>query len=267
MTLLEAIKARHSVRAYKELPLTEDVVKVLNEQIAVLNREGNLHIQLILNEPKAFQGTLAKYGKFRNVSNYIVMAGKKADDLDERVGYYGEHLVLLAQTLGLNTCWVGLSYSKVPGTYVLDEGEKIACYIAIGYGETQGVGHKIKTVEQVSRSAVRTLGSSKNASAITPKWFQKGVEAALLAPTAVNQQKFLFEYAGIENNRHQVIAKRKFSMIGYTQMDLGIAKYHFEIGAGKKDEGEYHSSDGEYQSSDGEYQSSGGEHQLVFDWV
>ena len=267
MTLLEAIKARHSVRAYKELPLTEDVVKVLNEQIAVLNREGNLHIQLILNEPKAFQGTLAKYGKFRNVSNYIVMAGKKADDLDERVGYYGEHLVLLAQTLGLNTCWVGLSYSKVPGTYVLDEGEKIACYIAIGYGETQGVGHKIKTVEQVSRSAVRTLGSSKNASDITPKWFQKGVEAALLAPTAVNQQKFLFEYAGIENNRHQVIAKRKFSMIGYTQMDLGIAKYHFEIGAGKEDEGENHSSDGEYQSSDGEYQSSGGEHQLVFDWV
>ena len=133
MTLQEAIEARHSVRAYKELPLAEDVVKVLKEQIAILNNEGNLHIQLIQNEPKAFQGTMAKYGKFRNVTNYIVMAGKKADDLDERIGYYGEHLVLLAQTLGLNTCWVGLSYSKVPGTYVLDEGEKIACYIALGF--------------------------------------------------------------------------------------------------------------------------------------
>ena len=125
MTLQEAIEARHSVRAYKELPLTKDVVKVLNEQIAVLNREGNLHIQLILNEPKAFLGTMAKYGKFRNVGNYIVMAGKKADDLDERIGYYGEHLVLLAQTLGLNTCWVGLSYSKVPGTYVLDGARRL----------------------------------------------------------------------------------------------------------------------------------------------
>ncbi len=123
MTLQEAIETRHSVRVYKELPLTKDVVKVLEEQITVLNREGNLHIQLILNEPKAFLGTMAKYGKFRNVGNYIVMAGKKSDNLDERVGYYGEHLVLLAQTLGLNTCWVGLSYSKVPGTYVLDEGE------------------------------------------------------------------------------------------------------------------------------------------------
>ena len=222
MTLQEAIEARHSVRAYKEQPLAEDIVKVLEEEIVKLNTEGHLHMQLIVNEPKAFQGTMAKYGKFRNANNYIVMAGKKADDLDERVGYYGEHLVLLAQTLGLNTCWVGLSYSKVPGTYVLEDGEKIACYIAIGYGETQGAGHKIKSVEQVS-----------NASDSTPSWFRKGVEAALLAPTAVNQQKFSFEYAGMDDNRHKVLAKKGFSLIGYTKMDLGIAKYHFEIGAGK----------------------------------
>lgn len=222
MTIQEAIEARHSVRAYKDQPLSEEIVKLLEDEIVKLNNEGQLHIQLICNEPKAFQGTMAKYGKFRNANNYLVMAGKRADDLDERIGYYGEHLVLLAQTLGLNTCWVGLSYSKVPGTYVLEEGEKIACYIAIGYGETQGVGHKIKTVEQVS-----------NASDITPSWFKKGVEAALLAPTAVNQQKFSFEYVGMSNNHHQVRAKKGFSMIGYTQMDLGIAKYHFEIGAGK----------------------------------
>ena len=222
MTIQEAIEARHSVRAYKDLPLSEEIVKLLEDELVKLNNEGQLHIQLICNEPKAFKGTMAKYGKFRNANNYIVMAGKKAEDLDERIGYYGEHIVLLAQTLGLNTCWVGLSYSKVPGTYVLDEGEKIACYIAIGYGETQGSGHKIKTVEQVS-----------NASDITPSWFKKGVEAALLAPTAVNQQKFSFEYVGMSNNRHQVRAKKGFSMIGYTQMDLGIAKYHFEVGAGK----------------------------------
>ena len=223
MTIQEAIEARHSVRAYKDQPLGDEIIKQLEDKIEELNHKGQLHIQLVCNEPKAFQGTLAKYGKFRNANNYIVMAGKKADDLDERVGYYGEHLVLLAQTLGLNTCWVGLSYSKVPGTYVLGEGEKIACYIAIGYGETQGVTHKVKAVEQVS-----------NASGVTPSWFKKGVEAALLAPTAVNQQKFSFEYVGMRNNRHQVRAKKGFSLVGYTQMDLGIAKYHFEIGAGKE---------------------------------
>lgn len=221
MTLQEAIEARHSVRAYKDQPLADDVVKVLEERISDINRDGRLHIQLILNEKKAFQGPIAKYGSFRNVSSYLVMAGKKADDLDELIGYYGEQLVLLAQTLGLNTCWVGVSYSKIPGTYVLEADEKICCYISLGYGETQGVGHKIKTVEQVS-----------NATDSTPSWFRKGVQAALLAPTAVNQQKFSFEYLGVENNTHQVRANKGFSMMGYTQIDLGIAKCHFEIGAG-----------------------------------
>ena len=218
MTIQEAIEARHSVRAYKDQPLEAEVVKVLQEAVAKVNREGRLHVQLILNEPKAFLGPFAKYGKFRGVGNYLVMAGKKADDLDYRVGYYGEHLVLLAQMLGLNTCWAGLSYSKIPHTYVLGDDEKIACYIALGYGETQGVTHKIKTIEQVS-----------NVSDNTPLWFRKGVEAALLAPTAVNQQKFSFEYVG----DNKVVAHKGFSLIGYTQMDLGIAKYHFEIGAGK----------------------------------
>ena len=224
MTIQEAIEARHSVRAYTGQPLAADVVEVLEEKIRELNEKGHLHMQLIRNETKAFQGKLAKYGKFRGVNDYIVMAGQKADDLDERIGYYGEQLVLLAQTLGLNTCWVGLSYSKVPGTYVLDAGEVIEAYISIGYGETQGVSHKIKRVEQVS-----------NANDLTPSWFRQGVEAALLAPTAVNQQKFFFEYIPARDGKPvRVLAKRNFSLIGFTQMDLGIAKCHFEIGAGKE---------------------------------
>ena len=223
MTLQEAILARHSVRAYKEQPLRADHAHALQDKIAEVNRLGRLHVQFIQNEPRAFQGPLAKYGKFRGVTNYLVMAGVKADDLDDRIGYYGEQLVLLAQTLGMNTCWVGLSYTKVPGTYVLDEGEVIKAYIAIGYGATQGATHKIKRIDQVS-----------NVSDATPEWFRRGVEAALLAPTAVNQQKFSFEYLGVKDGRHQVRAHKGFSLIGYTRMDLGIAKYHFEIGAGKE---------------------------------
>ena len=223
MTLQEAIQARHSVRAYKEQPLSDADAQALQEKIVALNEEGQLHMQLIRNEPKAFQGVFA-YGKFHGVANYIVMVGKKADDLDERIGYYGEQLVLFAQTIGLNTCWVGLSYTKIPGTYVLDEGEKIGCYIAIGYGETQGVAHKIKRIDQVS-----------NVTDDSPEWFRRGVEAALLAPTAINQQKFSFEHLPAEDGKPaRVLAKRHFSLVGYTQMDLGIAKYHFEVGAGKE---------------------------------
>ena len=224
MTLSEAILARHSVRAYTDQPITGETLDALKQKIEQVNAEGNLHIQLVLDEPKAFLCAMAKYGKFRGVRNYLVMAGKKADDLDERVGYYGEQLVLLAQTLGLNTCWVGLTYSKITGTYVLGEGEKIACYIAIGYGVTPGVSHKIKSPSDVS-----------NASDITPRWFNEGVKAALLAPTAVNQQKFHFECLGFgDNGKRLVEARRGTSFIGYTHMDLGIAKLHFEIGAGKE---------------------------------
>ena len=220
MTLLEAISARHSVRKYLDKEIPADIIAALQDKIAECNKVGNLNIQLVQNETKAFTGMLS-YGSFSGVKNYLVMVGKKDKDLDERVGYYGEQIVLLAQTLGLNTCWVGLSYRKVPDAYNVSKDEKLVCMIALGYGETQGVPHKIKSVADVS-----------NASDITPSWFKKGVEAALLAPTAVNQQKFSFEYVGIKNNRHQVRAKKGFSMIGYTQLDLGIAKFHFKLGSG-----------------------------------
>ena len=223
MTLIEAIEARHSVRKYKDEPIPEDILSVLRNRIREINDEAGLHIQLVTDEPKAFSGLMA-YGSFSGVKNYFVMAGKKGNDLDEKIGYYGEQLVLLAQTLGLNTCWAGLSYSKIPGTYELEDGEKIGCYIALGYGETQGKAHKSKEIKSVS-----------NASDVTPEWFNKGVEAALLAPTAINQQKFYIEYLGFKDNSKlpKVSARPLFSMAGYSKMDLGIVKYHFEIGAGK----------------------------------
>ena len=133
--------------------------------------------------------------------------------------------MLLAQALGLNTCWAGLSYRKVNEAYKIEKGEKLTCMIALGYGESQGVSHKIKTMKQVS-----------NATSNSPSWFRKGVEAALLAPTAINQQKFSFFLQDQEGTKAgckpKVLAKRGFSMAGYTKMDLGIAKLHFEIGAG-----------------------------------
>lgn len=224
MTLLEAIEARHSVRKYKDEPIPEEILVILRDRIREINEKAGLHIQLVTGEPKAFSGLMA-YGSFSGVKNYLVMVGKKGDDLDEKIGYYGEQLVLLAQTLGLNSCWAGLSYSKIPGTYRLDEGEKIGCYIALGYGQTQGKGHKVKDINEIS-----------NASDVTPIWFKKGVEAAILAPTAVNQQKFYLEYLGFQDHSKvpSVSARSLFSMVGYSKIDLGIVKYHFKIGAGKE---------------------------------
>lgn len=223
MTLTEAIKARHSVRRYIQKPIPTDILAVLKAKIEEVNRDGGLHVQLVTDEPKAFSGPMA-YGKFSGVGSYLVMAGKKSQGLDLKVGYYGEQLVLLAQQLGLNSCWAGVSYSKVKGTYELADGEKIACYIALGYGETKGIPHKSKPLEAIS-----------NLNGSSPEWFRKGVEAAQLAPTAVNQQKFFIRYIGDGEGGHpEVSISKGFSMVGYTLMDMGIARLHFEIGAGKE---------------------------------
>ena len=219
MTLLEAIESRHSVRSYTGKPLDGATIAALQQQIDRCNANGRLHIQLVTNEPQAFSCRMARYGKFSGVTNYIVMAGQRSEDLDERVGYYGEHLVLEAQMMGLNTCWVGLTYSKIPGAFNLAEGEKVVAVISIGYGSTAGTTHKIKKAGDVS-----------NVTADSPEWFVNGVKAALLAPTAVNQQKFRFtlEPSG------KVTATVRFSLVGYTHVDLGIVKYHFEAASGHK---------------------------------
>ena len=218
MTLQEAIKARHSVRKYTDKPIETEKVATLRADIDKINAESGLNIQLVLDEPKAFSTGMWKYGQFSGVRNYFVMAGPKGKEAEEKIGYYGERLVLLAQTLGLNTCWVGLTYKKIPGTYTLREGDIVHCVIALGYGSIPGVQHPLKPIEQFYESE-----------GIPPKWFQDGMKAALLAPTAVNQQKFKF----ILHDGNKVEAKTSFSMAGYTNIDLGIVKYHFELGAGK----------------------------------
>ena len=216
MTIMEAIRQRHSVRQYTDKPLGEDVIRPLEEEIAACNKESGLHIQLVKNESKAFDSFMAHYGKFSGVTNYIAMIGKKGPDLEEACGYYGERLVLKAQQLGLNTCWVAMTYSKIRSAFSVGEGEKLCIVISLGYGKTQGVPHRSKAIEKVAK----TDGPA-------PDWFTSGVEASLLAPTAMNQQKFRFT---LTDDKVSVRAGVGF----YTKIDLGIVRYHFEAGAGKE---------------------------------
>ncbi|MDO4481990.1 MAG: nitroreductase family protein [Bacillota bacterium] len=216
MDIMEAVKSRHSVRQYEDRPLEPKVIKELQNEIEACCRESGLHIQLVTNEPKAFGGIMGRSGKFSGVTDYIAMVGKNDENLEEKCGYYGERLVLKAQQLGLNTCWAALSYSKGKAAVSVEEGEKLCLVIAVGYGSSQGVPHKSKSVTEVTRAEGQV-----------PEWFIKGAEAALLAPTAVNQQKFSFELNG---SRVTARPGRGF----YTKVDLGIVRYHFEIGAGKE---------------------------------
>ncbi|MBR6054510.1 MAG: nitroreductase [Bacteroidales bacterium] len=223
MTLQEAIKARHSVRRYTDRPIEKEKLDAIRGAIAEANAASGLNIQLVLNEPRAFGSSNFlhfQYGVFRGVRNYLVMAGRNDKATKEKIGYYGEGIVLLAQTLGLNTCWVGLTYKEVFGAFKLRPGEKVHCVIPIGYGETQGVQHNLRTAQDFIEAEPHLH---------VPDWFLEGIKAVILAPSAVNQQKYAFSF---EKGSLAVSARAKFSLIGYTAIDLGIAKRHFEIGAG-----------------------------------
>lgn len=216
MNLQEAIESRHSVRAYRDEPIPAELREKLDAFTRELNRESGLHISIQYDDPAGFDSRLAHYGSFRNVKNYIVLAGKKDGDFDFRCGYYGEKLVLYAQTLGLNTCWAALTFNKKKVKELIPEGESLCMVIALGFGESQGRPHWSKSEDQV-----------RDAEGDMPGWFRAGLAAALLAPTAVNQQKFCF---GIENGEPTVRVKGLGSC---TRVDLGIAALHFELGSGK----------------------------------
>ena len=216
MDLKEAAYLRHSVRQYDDRPIEKEAVEILNREIRDVNEKTGLHFQLVVDEPEAFGGFKAHYGSFSGVKNYFALVGKDDKELDEKCGYYGEKLVLLAQTLGLNTCWVYLTFKKVKNAYAVDKGEKLCLVISLGYGITQGKQHKNKAMEKLSDCKEND-----------PEWYKAGVEGAMLAPTAINQQKFF-----ISRDGEEVTIK---SLAGpCSKIDLGIVKYNFELFAGSE---------------------------------
>ena len=214
MEILEIMKQRHSVRQYTDRAIEPEKRAVLDALAQEINRKAGLSIQIVYDDPKCFDSFMAHYGKFTGVRNYIALVGKKSPKLDETLGYYGEELVLRTQELGLNTCWVALTHGKSKAA--IGKGEKEVCLIALGYGVTQGVEHKSKPMQELCTCAEPM-----------PEWFQAGMNATMLAPTAMNQQKFRFELLPDENVK--ATCGRGF----YTKLDLGIVKYHFEVGSGK----------------------------------
>lgn len=212
MTIFEAMQERHSVRRYTERPIEAEKIAMLRAAIDDVRAESGLNAELILDEPKAFSGAPAKYGHFSGCTNYICFSAP--DGKDEEIGYYGEKLVLAAHMMGLNSCWVILTYSAEEVPAHLREGERVQVVISIGYGVHNGRPHKNKPMDELCAYEGEM-----------PEWFRGAMEAAMTAPTALNQQAFKFTLIG-ENK-----VKAEAEDIRYAAMDLGIVKYHFELGA------------------------------------
>lgn len=209
------MKQRHSVRQYTDRAIEPEKRAELDRLVKEINGKSGLSIQIVYDDPKCFDSFMAHYGKFSGVQNYIALIGKKSAKPDEKLGYYGEELVLKAQELGLNTCWVAMTHGRSKA--VVGKGEKQICLISLGYGVTQGTEHKSKPIQELC-----------NYSDAMPEWFINGMNAAMLAPTAMNQQKFRFELLPDGN------VKARCASGFYTKLDLGIVRYHFDTVTGKK---------------------------------
>jgi nitroreductase len=215
MNDIEAIKERHSVRNYESREIEAEKKEKIKALIEEVNKEGNLHLQLKENAGATYNRLLNRAMGLSSAPSVIACVGKDDETLEERVGYYGERLVLEIQKMGLNTCWAGTFSRKNIDADVADD-EKLVISIAVGYGKDQGRPHKSKTAEQV----IEAKGDR-------PAWFLKGVEMALLAPTAINQQKFKIRLN--EDGTVDIIDKGG----PFGKVDKGIVRRHFEIGAEK----------------------------------
>lgn len=212
---LELMRERHSVRQYTDEPVGAEARSALEAEVARLNEEGGLHMQLLFDEPRCFGAGMAHYGKFGGVASYLAIVGRNARDLDERAGYYGERVVILAQALGLNSCWVGMTHGASKAR--VERGERQPIIIALGHGATQGTPHRSRPKAELCE-----------VTGVEPAWFARGMEAAMLAPTAVNQQKFLIAWDGERLTAR--LAGRGF----FDRVDLGIVKSDFELASGHR---------------------------------
>lgn len=216
MSYIDAIKDRHSVRNYRPDRIEDSKVEKIRQMIDELNKEGNLHLQFIENAGNTYNKLLNRAMGLGSAPSVIACVGADDETLDQRVGYFGERLVLELQEMGLNTCWAGTFNRKTIPAEV-GGGERLVISIAVGYGKDHGKPHKSKSAEQV----IVAEGER-------PYWFNKGVDMALLAPTAINQQKFVIRL----NEDESVDFVDKGGI--FSQVDLGIVMCHFEIGAEKE---------------------------------
>lgn len=220
-----AIENRISRRKFEKEPIAggekENIISLINQ----LNGESGLTMTFIEDGSAAFGKLRKSYGLFTNVRSLILMKGKKNDkDLKEKIGYYGEDLVLAITDLGLGTCWVGGTFDK--DELPIDSGEELACVVVVGKVEAPSLTEKM--VRSATHRKVKSMEERIISAQPLPQWIQNGMKAVLFAPSAKNTQKAMFKY---ENSTLSAQIAEDYSM---DLIDLGIAKKHFEIGAGGK---------------------------------
>lgn len=237
MNLIEAIDIRCSRRKYLRTPISAENVSRLQQSIDRYNQEAGLRFQLILNNGEAFKGFKKSYGLLTGVENYLALVGSQKDpNIHEKTGRYGEMLVLEATAMGLGTCWIGGAYEKESCVCDVGKEEDFICVIPIGNVE-KNCSTKERLVSSMMHRKSKTMDELLRSDCEVPEWMKNGMQAVMRAPSGLNLQPIAFTYcdgvlrASVEHNesKKDVVEKQEEMNL----IELGIAKLHFELGAGK----------------------------------
>lgn len=215
MSAMDVIRARHSVRDYESRPLDSKDRDALSRAAEAVGAACGVPIRLVEGNPEPFQ-LVARFGLIRGAQAYLALFAS-GTERDETIGYAGQAVVLAAQKAGLNTCWAGM-FLRRKMREVPPAGSRARILIAVGHGKTQGRSRKTKSIAELSR-----VEGERPA----PAWFSCAMEAAQLAPTAMNEQNFLVTLRA--DGRTVSIEPTKRG--GWNRIDAGIARRNFEEAA------------------------------------
>lgn len=223
-----AIEQRTSRRAYKRQRIEPNKVSQIQDLIETINEESGLHIQFIEKGDLFLSGFKASYGLISGLPSLAALVGDAADqDLKRKAGYFGEFIVLECVSLGLGTCWISGTYNREEclKSIEIKDNETLVCVIAIGNVI------KNKTVKELfisqfgkGKQSFNELLAEKDCT--PPLWVANGIDAARIAPSAVNGKPIAYRY--IKNQLSAYIAKKNHNA---EEIDLGISMAHFQLGA------------------------------------
>lgn len=224
MNITTAIETRKSRRAYCGTPIEKDKISLFQSRIDEYNQKSGLSIRFLENGEAAFSGIRKSYGMFSGVRSLFIMKGPAADpNLKEKVGYYGELLILEATALGLGTCWVGGTFDA--SGIRTNPGEELICVITVG-NVPAAESLKERLIYKAVHRTTKLIEQMLETDIEPPLWLKQGMKAVQKAPSTRNRQRVSFQYQkGLL--RASVPAAARFDFV-----DLGIAKLHFALAAG-----------------------------------
>ena len=228
MDVIQAIEKRISCRAFVKQPVEDEKFEQIAQEVSAINEESGLHFQLYGPREDGSALDMALNMFANNPPAYAALVACKDPLEEEKLGYYGERLVLFTEMLGLSTCWVASTYDSDTTRVELAEGEVLHDVVPIGYAP-----EKIPLKQRTIRGAIR--GRSKKIDELycgpvplkeAPEWVQACIDAVWKGPSAINEQPVVFVQDTVDGPVRAELVRVKTGM-EYT--DLGIAKYHFQV--------------------------------------